>query len=349
MPAVFRFLDTGRRPENGLARQFLQAHSADGASSLLPARCSRAQLCSLSACAGNQSRVRTTGDQSGTALLFCTLECVMLYVEYMAVSIFIAGVAQARDGSECEDAVECAERIGTGLTAYGIAVGYFAWRYATFFGEASHEVVLDGIGLSWEKLRIGLAPCLVLAVHVVGNVTAAGWLLPEEHATPSWSRFSDRPTVAARAVLMSPLLEEVVFRGLMSCVVYNRCRETKPLVVNTMFAAIHLSNMWGTDTPREEVYMQCGMALVLGWYYALRLRRFGSLWETMLMHAVNNILAVLFDASLVTDRATLLSGVAATIGLYALAACYESWALRTEKQADGGAAAAAALAALKAD
>ena len=38
MPGVFRFLDTGRRPENGLARQFLQAHSADGASSLLPAR-----------------------------------------------------------------------------------------------------------------------------------------------------------------------------------------------------------------------------------------------------------------------------------------------------------------------
>jgi hypothetical protein len=27
----FRFLDTGRRPENGLARSLLQAHSADGA------------------------------------------------------------------------------------------------------------------------------------------------------------------------------------------------------------------------------------------------------------------------------------------------------------------------------
>lgn len=29
--APFRFLDTGRRPENGLARSVLQAHSADGA------------------------------------------------------------------------------------------------------------------------------------------------------------------------------------------------------------------------------------------------------------------------------------------------------------------------------
>eukprot|EP01046_Picozoa_sp_COSAG06_P022006 COSAG06_NODE_1683_length_8730_cov_3.959912_12_plen_47_part_00 len=32
-------------------------------------------------------------------------------------------------------------------------------RYASFFGEASYSVVLDGIGLSWDKLRIHAAPC----------------------------------------------------------------------------------------------------------------------------------------------------------------------------------------------
>ena len=52
-----------------------------------------------------------------------------------------------------------------------------------------------------------------------------------------------------------------------------------------MFAAIHLNNMLGTDTPREEVYLQCAMAFVLGWYYAVRLQRGGSLWETILLHA----------------------------------------------------------------
>ena len=101
-----------------------------------------------------------------------------------------------------------------------------------------------------------------------------------------------------------------------------------------MFAAIHLNNLLGTDTPREEVYLQCAMAFVLGtstrmlffprsglidvsgtgWYYALRLQRGGSLWETIFMHAVNNSLAVLFDSALVEDRVSLLLGVAATIG-----------------------------------
>lgn len=105
-------------------------------------------------------------------------------------------------------------------------------------------------------------------------------------------------------------------------------------VANAMFAAIHLNNMLGTDTPREEVYLQCLMAFVLGalirmplifsdlteafahsgWYYALRLQRGGSLWETVFMHAVNNSLALIFDAALVEDRGSLLLGVAATIG-----------------------------------
>ena len=35
-------------------------------------------------------------------------------------------------------------------------------------------------------------------------------------------------------------------------------------VANAMFAAIHLNNLLGTDTPREEVYLQCAMAFVLG-------------------------------------------------------------------------------------
>lgn len=69
--------------------------------------------------------MRTTGDQSGTAQLFCALECLVLYIEYMSVSLFIAAIAHG-DGSECEDTVDCAERIATGLTAYGCGVAYFA-------------------------------------------------------------------------------------------------------------------------------------------------------------------------------------------------------------------------------
>lgn len=143
---------------------------------------------------------------------------------------------------------------------------------------------------------------VVILAHVVGNVVAAGYLLPEADSSPSFGRITAAPTRSARAILMSPVLEEVIFRGLMSCVIYNRCRDPKPLVANAMFAAIHLNNMLGTDTPREEVYLQCAMAFVLGWYYAVRLQRGGSLWETIGLHAINNSLAMVYDASLVEDR-----------------------------------------------
>jgi hypothetical protein len=72
------------------------------------------------------------------------------------------------------------------------------------------------------------ARAVILGVHVLGNVIAASYLLPESDSTPSLDSFSAAPTRAARAILMSPVLEELIFRGLMSCVIYNRCRDPKP-------------------------------------------------------------------------------------------------------------------------
>lgn len=69
---------------------------------------------------------------------------------------------------------------------------------------------------------------VILVAHVAGNVVAASYLLPESETIPSLDRFTATPTRAARAILMSPVLEELIFRGLMSCVIYNRCRDPKP-------------------------------------------------------------------------------------------------------------------------
>ena len=78
---------------------------------------------------------------------------------------------------------------------------------------------------------------VILVVHVFGNMIAAGYLLPEADSTPSWTRFTAEPMRAARAVLMSPVLEELIFRGLMSCVIYNRCRDPKPGCVQSEISA----------------------------------------------------------------------------------------------------------------
>lgn len=69
---------------------------------------------------------------------------------------------------------------------------------------------------------------VVLALHVGGNIYAAQLLLPEGENTPSLDRITATPLRSARAVIMSPVLEELIFRGLVSCVIYNRCRDPKP-------------------------------------------------------------------------------------------------------------------------
>lgn len=149
-------------------------------------------------------------------------QCLVLYIEYMSISIFIAAIARSSDGSECDDLVEvrvstlhlaviptfstsgicsavCAKnRHGAdGIWAgrcllcdvimicdptYSLFVSIRPvrfpsfWqyeqdltsandrahdlsRYASFFGEASYSVVLDGVGLSRDKIRLQLAPC----------------------------------------------------------------------------------------------------------------------------------------------------------------------------------------------
>ena len=81
-------------------------------------------------------------------------QCLVLYIEYMSVSIFISGIAHT-GGTECEDPVDvcaphhpspsryssiecltrpnggelisqCVQSIGMGLAVYSAGVGYFA-------------------------------------------------------------------------------------------------------------------------------------------------------------------------------------------------------------------------------
>ena len=150
----FRFLDTGRRPENGLAAAFLGAHGEGGA----------------------QSRVRTGGEQSSAAVLFCAIEGAVLYIEFMAISLFIQGTVSAMEGG-CDGMVECGTHICTGLLVYTLAVAYFIVRYANFFGEPSVWAVVEGIGMGKGAIRMGIVPLLVLAVHVVSvQLGASGCL-----------------------------------------------------------------------------------------------------------------------------------------------------------------------------
>ena len=301
----FRFLDTGRRPENGLAAVFLSAH--DG---------------------GVQSRVRTGGEQSNAAVLFCFVEAAVLYVEFMAMSLFIQGTITAMEGG-CDGVVQCGTHICTGLLVYSLAVAYFIVRYSNFFGEASMRTVVEGIGMGTGAMHMGFAPLAVLLVHVAANTAAAAYLLPD--GSMGWSNLAANPVRTARTLLYTPVLEELIFRGLFPALVYNRCRDPKPVTcerecpthlpvhtpclplsalhslahqavprchaANALFAIIHITNLVSGGPPLGLVLLQCGQAFCMGLYYATRhARSGGSLWECVLLHSVNNLLAVLFNA-----------------------------------------------------
>ena len=84
-------------------------------------------------------------------------------------------------------------------------------------------------------------------------------------------------------------------------------------------------NLIGTGQELQIVVLQCGIAFVLGYYYATRHTcAGGSLWECIALHSTNNLLAVVFDATNKhVDSTTLVTGVALTAGLYGVATFVE--------------------------
>lgn len=244
----------------------------------------------------------------------------VLYVEYLSVAVFLQSITgSSPHASECVGAAGCAMHIISGAVAYAVAVAYFILRYTAFFGEESYHTVIDGIGFGRHALRMGRAPLLVLIAHVLGNTLSAFLLLPAGSA--SAGRLVVAPGTTVRTVLLSPLLEELIFRGLIPAVIHNRCRSPRPFTANAMFSVIHMWNLLGTGQKFEVVVLQCGMAFVLGFYYATRhTTAGGSLWECIALHSTNNLLAVVFDATHEQVGSTaLIAGVVLTAGLYGMA------------------------------
>jgi membrane protease YdiL (CAAX protease family) len=186
--------------------------------------------------------------------------------------------------------------------------------------------------------------CLALAYAA----TAAA-LLEEPFATgPLLLRWDGARL--AEAVLLAPLKEELLFRGLVWAVLHNRMETARPRVTahaaaavgdaavaprsgsssagavraawhaSGLFAVAHAANALGTGgLGLGYVAAQVALAFAVGLYLSLRLLRGGSLWECLALHIVTNGIAALFPRGEVAGGA---AGVAATLCVYAaLNAC----------------------------
>ena len=97
--------------------------------------------------------------------------------------------------------------------------------------------------------------------------------------------------MAVGTVLLVPVAEEALYRGLIFGQLYNRSRFAAYAVSILVFAAIHVIGYIGMYQPLQLVlcllqYLPAGIAL--GWAYA----KSDTIWAPILIHIFNNWLAV---------------------------------------------------------
>lgn len=98
--------------------------------------------------------------------------------------------------------------------------------------------------------------------------------------------------MAVGTVLLVPLAEEVLYRGLIFGQLYNRSRVAAYLVSILVFAAVHVVGYIGLYAPTQLLlcvlqYLPAG--LCLGWAYV----NADSIWAPILIHMTINLLGVL--------------------------------------------------------
>jgi hypothetical protein len=156
-----------------------------------------------------------------------------------------------------------------------LAIGLVRWRYRRPFGAA----------LAFRRyplralVRIGLA---AIVVYIVALLPALKFPPPADHTNLFQEIFkaggATLIVLLAIAVVLAPLLEEVLFRGLLFPALRRRLRFWPAALLTTaMFTGLHFTQT-GTYWPAIEGIFICGLALA--W---LR-ERTGSLWPPIAFH-----------------------------------------------------------------
>ena len=183
---------------------------------------------------------------------------------------------------------------------------YMCRRYASFFWRRPTEEAALGRFL-WTKAstRYGhymilyqLFILLSLLLYRIGSGDGSyisTQAIYDEHEGIHYDR-------VLQWFLVSPVLEELVFRVLVFHVLYNRVPNPRPvrcvLVSAVIFGLSHLENTIGVGmSPSQLRYaiVQIGIGCVAGTLFGLRfLLAHPSVLESLCLHVLNNIIAVLW-------------------------------------------------------
>lgn len=234
--------------------------------------------------------------------LLIVLGLMILGPSLVAYVTSIAGSGQPNpSGSQEVNTLAYAGNILLGQAAGQLVpVLYLLWRVSSvprglwLIGAIPGKPLRD---LLWGALGFVAAVTLVMAT-IQATVLLGEWLGQETpvlgHPMLKALVASDSPVgsvmLIASAVLVAPILEEVIFRGLIQSVMAEVLGEGNRwgivLVASGVFAMIHADFVnWDNWQTLPGLFV---LGLVLGWLY----ERSGSLWPGILVHIGFNILNI---------------------------------------------------------
>jgi membrane protease YdiL (CAAX protease family) len=163
--------------------------------------------------------------------------------------------------------------------------------------------------LGMNRRHLSPLCCKLIAFHVLSFVIAVciQWF------TGNWifslSNFLDHQQTKIdyfkvfEFIMFIPLKEEIIFRGIIYYLLYNR--EPSPLycavVSNCCFGLFHLVNLFGSGFSTSYVLLQIGLGVEVGLVYSLCFILSGTIWECVILHIINNLVSGFVSSAIQPD------------------------------------------------
>lgn len=230
---------------------------------------------------------------------------------------------------------------------------WLLWRLSTQLGVHSKDII-EGFGLTRVKLSanffvMSLAHLLGFVALLVAQKYTGRWIFSLDNY---WREDMFDHQQVSDMLILSPVREEILFRGIMFVVFFRRFGGG-PLPNRIMaasggsfvFGAIHLLNLFGSKYSPSYIALQVGLGTLIGFFYGLRFLATGSLCETLLLHMVNNLTSSFVPARTEFNLADPMIAfpLLQTVMVYSAATYFTFQSLQHQTSSSSDAAAAAAV------
>lgn len=220
---------------------------------------------------------------------------VVLLLSVVLVAAGLTGLVLFGIGSIADLPLHGTALVGMTLFYLLLVMGLVVSTRLTHNGTAANTLVLRSPGWRlWQYVAFGLITVVALIVLQQLLVYLTGLFTGERpdiarDLDPLRDLQPERPPIlfllVLLAVVMAPLAEEFVFRGLLFTALRNTRLGTlgSAIVLSAIFAVLH----WGYSSQNLVALMGLGLL------FAYIVWRTGSLWPAVVGHAANNLVAVM--------------------------------------------------------